>query len=184
MASIVSNGGNCAEFCQRKPDRSRIRRSAIGGLVGITRTGCGGGANGRAVSRPNGWGAARGALLAFRFQFRRAEGNAVANMGDLLWTPSAERVTTANITAFIGWLNARGHSFANYEELRRWSVDDIAAFWEAVWEYFDVKSSTPYECVLRGTEMPGATWFPGARVNYIETLLSKGDGAKTAIWAA
>ncbi len=105
-------------------------------------------------------------------------------MGDLLWTPSAERVTTANITAFIGWLNGRGHSFANYEELRRWSVDDIAAFWEAVWEYFDVKSSTPYECVLRGTEMPGATWFPGARVNYIETLLSKGDGAKTAIWAA
>ena len=108
----------------------------------------------------------------------------LANMGELLWTPSSERVAAANVTTFTAWLNARGHDFRSYEELRRWSVDDIAAFWEAMWNYFEVKSPTPYECVLRDAAMPGATWFPGARVNYIETLLSKGDGDKTAIWAA
>ncbi|MEX2248223.1 MAG: acetyl-coenzyme A synthetase N-terminal domain-containing protein, partial [Parvibaculum sp.] len=105
-------------------------------------------------------------------------------MGDLLWSPSAEMAANANVTAFISWLNTRGHSFRTYEQLRRWSVDDIAAFWEAVWHYFDVTSSAPYDCVLRDAAMPGATWFPGARVNYIETLLSKGDGEKTAIYAA
>jgi acetoacetyl-CoA synthetase len=108
----------------------------------------------------------------------------MANMGDLLWSPSDALRETANVTRFISWLNERGHAFKSYDELRRWSVDDIAAFWQAIWDYFDVKSSTPYECVLRDEAMPGAEWFPGARVNYIEVLLSKGRGDKTAIHAA
>lgn len=108
----------------------------------------------------------------------------MANMGDLLWSPSEEMATDANITSFIAWLNERGHSFGTYEDVRRWSADDIAGFWEAIWQYFGVASPTPYDCVLRQAKMPGAEWFPGARVNYIQTLLSKGDGSKTAIHAA
>lgn len=110
--------------------------------------------------------------------------NIMANMGDLLWSPSDEMVSKANVTQFIAWLRARGDKFESYEELRRWSVADIAGFWEAVWRYFEVTSSEPYECVLRNEDMPGAEWFPGARVNYIRTLLSKGSGDKTAIYAA
>ncbi|WP_421861278.1 acetoacetate--CoA ligase [Parvibaculum sp.] len=108
----------------------------------------------------------------------------MANMGDLLWTPSREMVSDANITAFTAWLNERGHDFKNYEDVRRWSADDIEGFWGAIWQYFDVTSSTPYDCVMRGSRMPGAEWFPGSRVNYIRALLSKGDGEKTAIHAA
>lgn len=108
----------------------------------------------------------------------------MANMGDLLWSPSNEMATEANITAFIAWLNERGHNFDTYEDVRRWSVADIAGFWEAIWQYFSLTSSTPYECVLRNPKMPHAEWFPGARVNYIQTLLSKGSGSKTAIHAA
>lgn len=108
----------------------------------------------------------------------------MANMGDLLWLPSKEMAAEANITSFIAWLNGRGHSFRTYEDVRCWSADDIAGFWEAIWNYFGVTSSTPYDCVLQQAKMPGAEWFPGARVNYIQTLLSKGDGNKTAIHAA
>lgn len=108
----------------------------------------------------------------------------MANMGDLLWSPSAEVVADANITAFTAWLNGRGHDFKSYEDVRRWSASDIAGFWEAIWQYFDVSSSTPYDAVLRNPKMPGATWFPGAHVNYVRTLLTKGEGSKTAIYAA
>ena len=108
----------------------------------------------------------------------------MANMGDLLWTPSKERAEDANITAFTAWLNECGHSFKSYEDVRRWSATDIEGFWEAIWRYFGVVSSTPHDCVLRQQKMPGAEWFPGARVNYIRALLSKGEGEKTAIYAA
>ena len=54
------------------------------------------------------------------------------------------------------------------EELHHWSVTDLAGFWSAIWEYFEVHSDTPYESVLGGREMPGAQWFPGATLNYAE----------------
>jgi acetoacetyl-CoA synthetase len=92
--------------------------------------------------------------------------------GDILWTPSPARIERANITAFIRWLARERHlSFANYTELWRWSVTEIEAFWQAVWDYFEVRSSAPAECVLRSRKMPGAEWFPGARLNYAEHAL-------------
>jgi len=70
------------------------------------------------------------------------------------------------------WLaKERGLKFAGYAELWQWSVDDLEAFWQAIWDYFDVRSSTPYERVLADRRMPGAKWFPGARLNYAEHVL-------------
>lgn len=65
----------------------------------------------------------------------------------------------------------RGLSFADYEALRLWSVTEIEGFWAAIWAYFEVISDAPPTQVLDRRVMPGAKWFPGARVNYAEHLM-------------
>lgn len=95
----------------------------------------------------------------------------MVNQGDLLWEPPAEWVAQSNIRKFAGWLGkTRNLHFADYEQMRRWSVEHLDDFWAAIWEYFDVKTSSPYECVLADRTMPGAVWFPGARINYAEHI--------------
>ncbi len=96
--------------------------------------------------------------------------------GRLLWEPTPETIADANVTRFMGWLREkRGHYFATYEELWRWSVSDLEGFWGAVWDYFGVRSKSPYEKVLATRKMPGAVWFPGAELNYAEHALSRRD---------
>jgi acetoacetyl-CoA synthetase len=96
----------------------------------------------------------------------------MVNEGDLLWTPSPARINKSHLTAFMRWLEReRGLKFARYDDLWQWSVTDLEAFWQALWDYFDVRSSTPYERVLADRRMPGAKWFPGARLNYAQHAL-------------
>src|SRR5690348_3422680 len=93
--------------------------------------------------------------------------------GDLLWMPSDARRKNAQLTAFVRWLHAtRNLSFESYDDLWRWSVTDIEAFWQAIWDYFHLRSSAPFSAVLRSREMPGAQWFPGATLNYAERALA------------
>jgi acetoacetyl-CoA synthetase len=90
-----------------------------------------------------------------------------------LWVPSEERRERANLTRFAGWLaEHRGLSFPRYDytALWQWSVDHLEDFYGSVWEYFDVRSDHGYERVLTSREMPGAQWFPGARLNYAEHI--------------
>lgn len=71
------------------------------------------------------------------------------------------------MTLYRRWLQEqRGLSFSSYEDLRRWSVRDLDAFWRSQWDYFDLKSPTPFQAILTERKMPGAVWFPGASVNY------------------
>jgi acetoacetyl-CoA synthetase len=94
--------------------------------------------------------------------------------GDLLWTPSAERVAGSNLTAFTNWLAAqRGLFFDGYHALWRWSVEDLDGLWQAVWDYSGVEASAPPERVLGRRSMPGAEWFPGARLNYAQHVLRR-----------
>jgi acetoacetyl-CoA synthetase len=94
--------------------------------------------------------------------------------GDLLWTPGAARVTDANLTAFMSWLAAeRGLRFDDYHALWRWSVADLDGFWRAVWDYCGIDASAPPERVLARRAMPGAEWFPGARLNYAQHVLRR-----------
>src|ERR1700756_1493581 len=96
----------------------------------------------------------------------------MVNEGDLLWTPGAARINKSHLTAFMRWLaQTRGRKFSGYDELWSWSVSDLEGFWQAIWDYFGVRSSTPYERVLADRRMPGAKWFPGARLNYAEHVL-------------
>ena len=96
--------------------------------------------------------------------------------GRLLWEPTPETIADANVTRFMGWLREeRGLSFGTYDELWRWSVDDLEGFWEAVWDYFEIRAHASYDAVLPVREMPGAVWFPGAELNYAERALSRRD---------
>jgi acetoacetyl-CoA synthetase len=93
--------------------------------------------------------------------------------GELLWTPSPARREKSHLTAFTRWLEReRGLRFETYDALWQWSVQDIEGFWRAIWDYFGVRSSTPFTRVLGRREMPGAEWFPGARLNYAEHALA------------
>jgi acetoacetyl-CoA synthetase len=92
--------------------------------------------------------------------------------GELLWTPDPATRDSSEIGRFLRWLrDERGHDVADYDQLWRYSVDDVEGFWGAVWEFFGVRSSAPYERVLASRDMPGAQWFPGARLNYAEHAL-------------
>jgi acetoacetyl-CoA synthetase len=93
-------------------------------------------------------------------------------IGDVLWTPPADVRETTEIGRFLTWLrDERGRDLAGYDELWRWSVSDLEGFWGAIWDFFGVRAHAPYDVVLGEREMPGAQWFPGARLNYAEHLL-------------
>lgn len=102
--------------------------------------------------------------------------------GDLLWTPGQEFAQSSQIALFMDWLRQhKGLDFADYGTLWQWSVDCIEDFWAALWSYFEIDSSTPYDCVLQQRVMPGAVWFPGARVNFAKHVLRKGRRGRPAI---
>jgi acetoacetyl-CoA synthetase len=87
----------------------------------------------------------------------------------IVWTPSEERIASATITRYRRWLNeTRGLQLEGYDDLWRWSVDELEDFWASIWEFFEVEASEPYERVLTSHAMPGAEWFPGARISYAE----------------
>ncbi|MCC7412289.1 MAG: acetoacetate--CoA ligase [Gammaproteobacteria bacterium] len=97
------------------------------------------------------------------------------NEGDLLWTPDTAFRERARMTDYMRWLaRERGVRVEDYDALWRWSVTDVEDFWESIWDYFGMRSPTPYECVLAERRMPGARWFPGARLNYARELLARG----------
>jgi acetoacetyl-CoA synthetase len=106
------------------------------------------------------------------------------NHPEPLWRPSSERIERARITAFLDWLRReRGLAFADYESLWRWSVTDLEGFWSAVWHFFDVRASVPYERVLGERSMPGAVWFPGARLNLVDQVFRHASETRPAIVA-
>ena len=103
--------------------------------------------------------------------------------GDLLWTPGPDRIGRANVTAFIRWLaSERGLNIDGYPALWRWSVTDLDAFWQAVWDYCGIEASAPPTAVLGRRTMPGAEWFPGARLNYAQHVLRREQPGEDALY--
>lgn len=92
--------------------------------------------------------------------------------GELLWTPTAAQVEDSNLSRFAKWLvRERGLQFDSYEAMWKWSVSKIEDFWQAMWDYFGIQSSARHTRVLGKRTMPGAEWFPGARLNYAQHIL-------------
>jgi acetoacetyl-CoA synthetase len=89
-----------------------------------------------------------------------------------LWSPSAEQRERTELARFMRFASERhGRTFSDYEELWRWSVDELEDFWADIWEFCGVRASKRYERVLGSHEMPGTRWFQGAELNYAENLL-------------
>src|ERR1700724_1898326 len=87
----------------------------------------------------------------------------------LLWKPSEETKQKSALSRYMQWLErAKGLKFHTQEELWEWSVNKLEDFWASIWDFFQIKASKPYSSILDERKMPGATWFPGARLNYAE----------------
>jgi acetoacetyl-CoA synthetase len=102
-----------------------------------------------------------------------------------LWTPDDRRSSATTLSAFCSWLSARtGKSLGDYDELHRFSSADPAEFWSAVWDFTRVsgdKGEPPY--IADARRMPGAAFFPGARLNFAENLLRhEGKGDAIVFW--
>lgn len=81
------------------------------------------------------------------------------------------------------WLaEQRGLQFGGYEQLWRWSTDDLPAFWRSIWDYFGVVADGDPDPALVDVSMPGARWFPGVHLNYAENML-RGDDSATIVTA-
>jgi len=96
------------------------------------------------------------------------------------WQPTARDIADARVTDFTRFVQQRtGASLDDYQSLWQWSVDDPAAFWGALWEYFEL--GAPPDCVLDNAEMPGARWFPGVRMNYVDQIMRNARSDRPAI---
>jgi acetoacetyl-CoA synthetase len=94
-----------------------------------------------------------------------------------LWTPSPERSAKTELARFM---KLAGKS--SYAELHRWSIEHSAEFWNAVWDFSAVRGEKGGEIVVDATRMPGAKWFPQARLNYAENVLRNRSSADAIVF--
>ena len=108
-----------------------------------------------------------------------------SDYGEVLWEPGPEVIDQARITQYLRWLaEHRGVAAADYQDLWEWSVGEPGAFWDSLWEYFGVLGQRGDGPALSG-QLPEATWFPGATLNYARNALrtARTDPGRVAIIA-
>jgi acetoacetyl-CoA synthetase len=105
--------------------------------------------------------------------------------GELLWSPPSDMRQSTELGRYMNWLrDQRSRDFVSYDELWRWSTSDLEGFWGSIWDFYGLRGSVAHERVLGSPKMPGAQWFPGARLNYAEHLLgSEEDRDRVAVLA-
>ncbi|MDQ6849712.1 MAG: acetoacetate--CoA ligase [Actinomycetota bacterium] len=92
-------------------------------------------------------------------------------MPEPIWTPDPEVAASAPITEFARLAEqCTDRSLADYDALLSWSVEDLDGFWRCLWDYFDIRAASGSDTVLASDEMPGARWFPGAKLNYVDQV--------------
>jgi acetoacetyl-CoA synthetase len=99
------------------------------------------------------------------------------------WQPTPDRIDRSNLVRFAAWVEDRTgvRVTDSYDQLWRWSVDDIEGFWLAIWNFFELQADGTAEPVLERRSMPGARWFPHTRVNYAEHVFRDRDPQGLAI---
>lgn len=101
-------------------------------------------------------------------------------MSEPQWVPTDEDVACARVTDFARFAERRtGGTYPDYRSLWQWSVDDLPGFWGALWDYFAL--GEPPEAVLADAHMPGARWFPGVRLNYVDQVIRQARTDRPAI---
>jgi acetoacetyl-CoA synthetase len=102
--------------------------------------------------------------------------------GQVLWSPPADVRERSQVGRYLGWLEREtGRTFDGYQDLWRWSVDDLPGFWHSVWRHFDLGPAVSEDRVLVDASMPGARWFPDVQLSYPERLLRGDDGRREAV---
>ena len=100
-----------------------------------------------------------------------------------LWTPSPERVARSRIASFIAEVNRRHQlDLKTYRDLHAWSVTQRAAFWDLVWDFGGVIGDKGARVLVDPDKMPGAKFFPDARLNFAENLLRRADDSAAIIF--
>ena len=105
-------------------------------------------------------------------------------MSQPLWTPSCERIEHANVTTFARLVGEQeGIGLGNYQRLHAWSIEHSEKFWRTVWDFCDVRGDRGSERIVENREqMPGAKWFPDARLNFAENLLRRRDNQQALVF--
>ncbi len=102
--------------------------------------------------------------------------------GRVLWTPSKERAaatTMAQFERFVG--ETRDLTFEDYNAMWRWSVDDLESFWNAIWDFFDLRAEVRPEKLIVKRQMPGMEWGTGGRLNYADNTLRHAETRPDAL---
>ena len=106
----------------------------------------------------------------------------MVSVGQILWQPSQQWVENTNLHHYRVWLKQRHNlEFSSYQELRRWSLEHLDDFWQSIWDYFRIETSSPPTAVLGKRTMPGAQWFPGSKLNWAQHIMRNEKPGKTAL---
>lgn len=106
-------------------------------------------------------------------------------MNQPLWQPSAAAIAASNMTAFMRAVEREYNiCVPHYAALYDWSIREPEQFWRAVWRFCAVIAERRGDTVLEHRDrMPGARWFPQARLNFAENLLRRDDNqCAIAFW--
>jgi acetoacetyl-CoA synthetase len=95
-----------------------------------------------------------------------------------LWTPDPARAARTGMAQFA----ARAGGFADYAQLHRWSVEHGAEFWSQLWDFCGVRGDKGGRALVDGERMPGAKWFPDAKLNFAENLLREPDDSDAIVF--
>src|SRR5581483_8295694 len=97
-------------------------------------------------------------------------------MADVLWTPSPQRIAEANLTRFMQAVGRRlGRGFERYEDLYAWSIEEPEAFWLELAHFAGIRAEWTGPALEHPQRMPGARFFPKARLNFAQNLLRSAD---------
>ena len=103
---------------------------------------------------------------------RSHDDGAVPTFDRPLWTPDPARTTATRMAAFTAYARPiSGRALASYADLHAWSIDAPEQFWPAVWDFCGVRGERGERVLIDPQQMPGAHWFPDARLNFAENLL-------------
>ena len=101
----------------------------------------------------------------------------------MLWAPQGPQIKSAQISAFISFINDRFDLSVNgYEALYQWSISDKENFWSSYWDFSGIVGEKGERVLLDGEDIERARWFPDARLNYAENLLQNPASDATAIY--
>jgi acetoacetyl-CoA synthetase len=102
-----------------------------------------------------------------------------------IWQPSAKRIAASRLTAFMAAAEMRWNrrlASADYQTLHAWSIEHPEEFWVSVWEFGEVRGEMGSTVVVNREKMPGAKWFPDARLNFAENLLRRRDASDALVF--